>query len=684
MNDGAGRMSIALADKITECLHLSRRPCAFQGRFGSAKGVWVVDFESIDDGFWIELFPSQVKFACDFLDPHHRTFEVRSAPSALKSAELNGQLILILEACAINRQLMRECISKRLRESLQESFKGLDDGLRNPYTLWQQLRKIGLSDRQFPSQGYVPFLGGLPDSKESAILFLASSGFEPTKMKLLGDMVKGLCTTMTDQLRINMKIPIPMSAYALMVPDFTGVLKEGEVHLSFSTQFQVPGFCGTFLKDRDVLVSRLPAHYPTDIQKVRVVYRSELAEHEDAIVFSTKGVKALAERLSGGDYDGDIAWVCFDGQIVENFENSTVDLSDVPDLFQTGFLRKSRKNFNDLILEHEGLEAACNEFIHHAFSSLLEPNLLGFCTVYKERLCYHQNRIDSNGALILSTLLSFLVDREKQGLVFTWDDWRRLLKECIKECPALEEPEYNKARYTVTAGKQRDEHIRDYLKFTIAEPVIAVALKSIGQSLQDRGNFDPDLTQSSRHIEELYAGDKGFRALEKGLNEDLESCYKKWQAKMAPRKQPDTNWSFRANLNDLYDTYAQINPSRSALQHKTVERWLRDDPDMDDAEINKWELLKASTLYRRWHNSSIKFVFWMAGRQLAYLKGKAVSRGRPADSAPAMMPPERWALLKPDGKRIKAHTSWPNENHGENTSELDEVLDMYDDGMLRG
>lgn len=58
--------------------------------------------------------------------------------------------------------------------------------------------------------------------------------------------------------------------YAFIIADPLPIFEENEVHLGFSTSFRVPKskFDETMLHDMDVLVARLPAHFPSDIQKV--------------------------------------------------------------------------------------------------------------------------------------------------------------------------------------------------------------------------------------------------------------------------------------------------------------------------------------------------------------------------------------------------------------------------------
>ena len=92
-----------------------------------------------------------------------------------------------------------------------------------------------------------------------------------------------------------MNIGIPRSTYAYMVADPLSVLEEGEVHIAFSSPFDQE----LMLHDIDLLVARLPAALPSDVQKVRAVFKVELKNFRDVIVFPSKGDFSLAEKLSG-------------------------------------------------------------------------------------------------------------------------------------------------------------------------------------------------------------------------------------------------------------------------------------------------------------------------------------------------------------------------------------------------
>lgn len=383
MNDGIGRMSRSVARKVATHLGLSETPCCYQARIGSAKGIWIVDVEDdgLDDNDWIETYPSQRKWECDFEDIHHRTFEVRNWPRELRPASLNAQFIPVLEAQSREPGKMREAIAKHLVDGLRMELDGQITAMNHPMDLRAWIKRAGSSSVGNLSQGHVPFIAGLPERDEDVVAFLLDSGFDTSKNRFLKDLTWEMRKRQTDQLKAKMNIRIPRSTYAYMVVDFTGTLEEGEVHLAFSSKFQVDEESDTLLDGIEVLVARAPAHFVSDIQKVKAVFKPSLKRLKDVIVFSSKGDSPLADMLSGGDYDGDQAWVCWDPEIVQNFTNSPVPPQ--PDLLSSGYLQKFNRTFQSVMDTSADIDSACATFLDSAISFSMKPSLLGICTSSK-------------------------------------------------------------------------------------------------------------------------------------------------------------------------------------------------------------------------------------------------------------------------------------------------------------
>ena len=70
-----------------------------------------------------------------------------------------------------------------------------------------------------------------------------------------------------------MNIGLGQSTYAYMIADPLAILEENEIHLGFSSVFHDSRseFDQSMLHNIDVLVARLPAHLPSDVQKVRFI-----------------------------------------------------------------------------------------------------------------------------------------------------------------------------------------------------------------------------------------------------------------------------------------------------------------------------------------------------------------------------------------------------------------------------
>lgn len=271
----------------------------FQGRIAGAKGIWMVDaldekLPSDDGEFWIEVTDSQLKFNSHQKDGHYPekeriTFEVNSFSKKLSSASLNFQLIPIL----LNRGVPENTFKDLLQADLKDRVGQLEDAMTSGLALrkWNQDTNPIMSERSV--SGGIEMLGGLPASTPekinwfvevrytvpylplppSSCLYLLTiwqHGFEPKEClyltRLLFKAIQEYCLKLENRLNIG----IGRSTSALIIADPLAILEEGEIHLGFSTTFRDPRshWEEVMLHDIDVLVARLPAVLPSDIQKV--------------------------------------------------------------------------------------------------------------------------------------------------------------------------------------------------------------------------------------------------------------------------------------------------------------------------------------------------------------------------------------------------------------------------------
>ncbi|KAL1843523.1 hypothetical protein VTJ49DRAFT_1116 [Mycothermus thermophilus] len=676
MNDGIGRMSRSVARKVRDALGLTDIPSAIQGRIGSAKGMWLMDVEDMGDEDWIETYPSQRKWVCDWLDPMHRTLEVRSVSSELKPAGLNMQFLPVLEDRAVDKDLMRKAIGMRLMNDLQRQFDEQKTALKNPLQFRQWVHENASNRTERVRHGQVPFLGGLPESKSEVMMLLLNSGFNPMSQRYLQDLAWELQRQKCEVLRTKLNIRVGRSAYVYMVVDFWGVLEEGEVHLGFSSKFrdELDGASFTILAGMDVLVARSPAHFPSDIQKVRAVFKPELHALKDVIVFSAKGNVPLADKLSGGDYDGDMAWVCWDEDIVENFVNAEVpeqaDLSE--------FLGKDKTTFSELVRQrgfpgHDARYDTVYDMIRSSFQFAMQPNYLGICTNYKEKMCYHSNSVSDDDAILMSTLVGQLVDQSKQGIIFDAERWDNLRRRGLRRGPKFfEEPAYKGNDWT---SKDKPRHIIDHLKFEIAKPAIDRELKAFAKAIaankqassQRSENaaywWDPDLAVLGNEFHELASKSRSLAALLRDLKAEIEAVREEWRKLMANQASPLT---YPEKVKQVHARWLAIEPRKvsetgsNRLDHKTA--FLLEPPYLANrgaTSISQWALLKASIAFKLFYTyeSGVKFVWQMAGYQLCYMKAQITSSLAVSNGMPVLVTPHMYAGLLPDSRFVKQYVA---------------------------
>lgn len=553
-----------------------------------------------------------------------------------------------------------------LKRSLEEAIAEQRNAMENPllFRLWAQ-ENTGSRHREGP----VPYVGSLPQRSDDQINALLDAGFEPKRLKFLSDLSLTAQRDKCEEIKKRMNIRINCSTYAFMVVDFLGVLEENEIHLGFSSSFkdEQTGFSETFLHGMDVLVARSPAHYPSDIQRVKAVFKLELGSLKDVVIFSKKGRTALAAKLSGGDYDGDKAWVCWHQDIVTNFENAAVPPS--PDLVEEGFLSKQTKTYRDLCQQHG--DQASSRFFEQSLLFNMQPAFVGRCTNFKENYCYREGSIRSEAAIRLSTLLSDLVDQSKQGIEFSSADWTRFSRLLLGSKPSPPKPAYKFDTYN---GAKPFKHITDYLKFDVLLPVVEKALRDLHKPIDGTKppvHWDPDLAKLASVWVEIKDKHPEVAPILRQLDTDLEGLYQQWRVQV-----PDT--SFQSKVVRLNSTFLSIQPLEPAgILVEAIRRGGL------PGEFSVWSLLKASTLFKKFYKKG-PFVWWVAGRQLCMLKSCMQTNEAhmqvSADHLPMVVCPEIYVALRADGKYIRARASKTGDHAWGIAEDAQESSDVDTDG----
>lgn len=626
MNDGCARISKAAALGIAQKLNLSQAPCVFQGRIGGAKGVWMVDAlgETLPQhsrGYWIEITDSQLKFEGHptdklFPDPARLTFEVHSWARTLVPASLNFQLIPILLDRGVPEEVFVHLLEEDLTAKVGELEVAMDSGI--ALRKWNQ-DNYSVSEERARNNG-IEMVGGLPDSLSERINWLVEHGFEPKYCKYLKDLlfhsIKNYCFRLEDRMNIG----IGKSTQALMIADPLATLEENEVHIGFSTLFRDPksGWAETMIHDEDVLVARLPALLPSDIQKVRAVFKPELRIYRDVIVFSSKGTNSLAEKLSGGDFDGDKAWICWEPSIVTPFNNASVPVS--PSLKTYG-IEKDTTKVSDILGEPDYI----SRFLKHAFSFNLQTNMLGSCTGYHEAFCYKNNCINHPSAIAIAILLGHLVDRAKAGFIFDDQKWTTFLK--VNGLPMrLPKPAYkdkDKARPT--------KHLIDRLVFDVGKGVRQRTLGRFSGHFAEAGTWDEALTRVWKKEKGDAQGDEPLLRVLEDVKVKVKAIHDFWGANVRvdgddddgrPLRKPHA-MSFGAIVEKCREDFLNIQPLEDEMQHPVVKKWCREWKGTNRG--GHWSLIKASALFSEHHRSNM--VWYTAGVEIGEMKATAGGRG---------------------------------------------------------
>ncbi|CUS10551.1 unnamed protein product [Tuber aestivum] len=643
MNDGCSVVSPKVMQEIRKILDLDETPTAVQARLGGAKGVWMVD-TSIDwssDEISIQVTESQLKYKGDADDQDwaRMTLDILHISHEPRPTTINIQLIPILENRGVPFQALKELAEEHLEEDLDELFKVIDKPV--------ELRKW-IYDRGGVGAGRISYkgiqaTGSMPSTKHEMAILLLESGFLVRSCRVLMDHVRGMIDQYCEDLKEKLHIRIPHSTTLLCVADPTGTLREGEVSLRFSAGFLDPK---TLRRNQvitgDILVARNPAHIPSDIQKVKAVdiqsYHSlALRELQDVIVFSTQGDQSLASLLSGGDYDGDKPWVCWEERLVKPFTNSPMSYDEV-DAMVAPWFEKSPEKVAGL---NPGQPGFFGRFLRIGLQSSFRDSFLGQCTSIWERRCYETNDIADSEALKLAKLCSLLVDAPKQGMSLK----PKKIEEIRRKFAGAPIPAYKEKGSRVRVGAT---HIVDRL-LLVADTKVNEKQQAFHDDIgKSEGRRDGDIVELFVREHELAEKDETsalwitLRHLTKQLTL-LKQDWTDWV--LNKRSGPD---EFKAGVPNFLQRYRGIMPPAEQAWDPVVARWIKE----GGASFTPWSILRASAAYWCWAGDRA-LVWYMAGNEICWIKCQKVSM-RDSELGPRTMLDEMYAPLITSRKFISA------------------------------
>jgi hypothetical protein len=679
MNDGCSLISVAAAQKIwkqyREAMGIrgaQALPSAFQGRIGGAKGMWIVSGETFSRDpknlqVWIQISKSQLKFdpheedlSDHTFDPLRLTFEVTNYSTAPCASELHISFIPILVDRGVHPDNIAKMMTKQLDADRAELFDALADSTR----AYDWIHRNGSK-----SSGDVTWQGALPVALEEKIKFMLEAGFLPTKTPYLASAIERFIQNKQVTKETKLRTPLGKSTYLFGIADPLRVLNPGEVHVQFSSRFTDDLTEESYLrlKDMNVLVARQPACRRSDIQKVRAVVHPDLEHLVDVVVFPSRGQYPLAARLQGGDYDGDLFWLCWEPHLVDPFQNAPAPVQSLSP--STYGIKPEPRLLRD-VMNPRDLRSV-DGLLQEAFVFRSDPSLLGLVTVFLEAEAYSANRVYNERLDQLCDLHDLLVDAPKQGYTFTLADFHVLRK----GIPKPKTPAYKAAMEQCLATTDVDateslrmknyhhksNNVLDYLYFDVFRAHNTETGRRLKNAFRNVNQQDETLLYPCKSLEGLQS-DVIAQEL-RGLKAQLKALYCHWNAGF---HRTNTTESKNFHAEECYSTYQAIVPMKPDAAD--VKPWLDTTRGSHDSS---WKIIKASVLYNLYpFQKKADFVFKMAGSELAELKAKSFLRTR-------LVIARIHANMKP--KRLKAPAELDEEGEEESDEEEEEEEEKEED-----
>ncbi|KAL1594352.1 hypothetical protein SLS60_010112 [Paraconiothyrium brasiliense] len=675
MNDGCSLISVGAAlliwQKVRKILNSDEpMPSAFQARIGGAKGVWMISGEpysaSADDhDIWIQISESQLKFKphredrSDGLeyDPLRLTFEYVNHSRRPVPSELHISFIPIL----VDRGVPRNHIADLMVEQLDAERDELIQLLPTTERLYHWVHQEGPSNSGFESPRWQ---GEMYQSLPEQIKHLFESGFVPEQEPYLADCLYRFIKRRQLWMESKLRVSLYQSTFVLGIADPFGILEPGELHMEFSTPFidELTGSRLRSLDNMEILVSRQPACRRSDIQKVRAVKCPELSHLIDVVVFPTKGQYPLAGKLQGGDYDGDIFWLCWDQAMVKPFKNAPAPMES-PDPAQYGIEQDTRKlsevmDLNDL--------STVNDFLKEALECRLTPSLLGIVTSHLEKQAYYENQVFSGRLDALCDMHDLLVDAPKQGYKFTLMNFKHYVgnvlrcgnpkepayKEAMKDCEKKETDEGHRKRKE--SYKHEKENIIDYLYFEIVRKHDVATLEQVKNFFSR--DYSPDTVLQYPYLNLREAGSPEVQQELDALVKGLKQVERKWlDITMADENVRKPDWYSQA-VDTCYARYRSILPTQ--VDHFDIKPLVY--PFLQP-QYSEWEKIRASTFYVVFTKRH-KLVWAVAGKQLAELKAASYA------GSTAVVPKIK-AIMKPKAPKAPRLEEYESEDEFEDALE---------------
>ncbi|KAI0264673.1 RNA dependent RNA polymerase-domain-containing protein [Gloeopeniophorella convolvens] len=472
MTDGCGLINLQALHSIHEHLAFWKDvPVAIQCRVAGAKGL-LLQHPQREQNQWthpcVWLRPSQTKIKYpqdEFQDPSQLIVDVLRASHMQSSISISKEMVINLAENGVTHASFSQLYQASLEAAITPLLDW--DGTDAMLKLWAAVCKEGgvLAARQarsasgtararglrsydqdddsddsdgdedshdlghsLPSTAWwADEISGCPSSLEETVMTLLDSNFHPMSNTILAERLKIVIKKAVKSHISKYRILIPMSCSAFIVPDPLGVLEEGEIHVKCAERSLLrPNSTRSDRVIGDVLVSRNPCKLPTDIQKVKAVFKPELDDYINVIVFSVKGSRSLASMLGTGDYDGDRVDCIWQPSIVQDFSNAHPKYADPPSDLDSYFQIKNEtvKDFLHRVPSTADAEFQIKELQHILLAPLQDSFTVGYYSNMHDNAVYHLGYSHPSTTL-LAWIFCTVLDGAKTGKTVLPDQYNQ-------------------------------------------------------------------------------------------------------------------------------------------------------------------------------------------------------------------------------------------------------------------
>lgn len=658
MNDGCSLMSVGAAKEICDTIGLTGiRPVTFQGRINGCKGMWSISApydtsEARHQDVWIEINESQRKViprASDLrdstCDKDRWTFELVKFGKPPSVSNLYLDFMPILEDRHVPRHVICSIVASQVEMDFEDLFNAIDEPTKLRQWVHSQRALLEEASREMG----IKSVGAFPADTTEKVILLLESGFYAKDFAMLAKELTQFVYSWTCQLRAKLKVRLPKSTSVYGIADPTGCLKPGEVYLGFSETFrdESTGEAWSSLRG-EVLVARHPSLRRSDIQKVKAVYKEELSHLRDVVVFPTQGCWPLADKLQGGDYDGDTFWLCWDSRLTSPFRNAPAPTSTAD--LKTFSIAVDERKLKDVLGVHQDVDA----WLSQAFDFRLQEDMLGQVTNLHKRLAYRDNSICTPHVMAMADLHDLIIDSAKNGYTFDQKAFTNYKRKCkIKEPPkpAFEEQlNTSAAKGPRPSGliKHNPNHIIDKVLFEVVNPKIESMQAKLKGILDSAHSNDPEL--AAMYLDRCESPDPVIGEVFEDLVKRTDVIVKRWNLTFNQNKDRNSP-KFRLEadkcLLECYEEYRAINPYHA--NHASIQEWTK---ARVAQEPTTWDLLKASAFFFDRHMrraSAPTLIFHIAGRELCYIKTMSKPESR-------SMTLPMYSMLKPRKEKVARQT----------------------------